>query len=231
MNVQDLRASVIRTAVPFLVAWLSTWLPRELGITDEQLTAGVALIVGGAWWLIARVLEVYVAPVIGRVMLGLGFYGAPTYGRHEAGRPDGGYVRPTVLLAAGAVAALVVTVVAVGAAQADQRPHRARGLVHVGVSYLSVCNGIVGVWFGVERRVGDHWQHVQDDGAGVVVEVRYVGNGAAPGGQWQPVTVTQQSDNYRGFPSSRPTYDAVRVRHRGVASTAVAAANARRCAA
>ncbi len=81
----SLPPSIVRTVVPIVVGWISTWLPAELGITSEQLAAVVGTVVAALWYVGARVLEVYVSPRFGWL---LGWATAPEYQpRHRAGDP------------------------------------------------------------------------------------------------------------------------------------------------
>lgn len=82
-NLRDIAGQVwsglVRTVVPLAVAWLANLaLVQTLGLTESQLTYAVSLVVGAAYWLIVRLLEVYVAPKFGRL---LGAAKAPVYGR------------------------------------------------------------------------------------------------------------------------------------------------------
>ena len=77
----SLPPSIVRTVVPIVVGWISTWLP----ITSEQLAAVVGTVVAALWYVGARVLEVYVSPRFGWL---LGWATAPEYQpRHRAGDP------------------------------------------------------------------------------------------------------------------------------------------------
>jgi len=179
LDSKDIPASFTRTLVPFLVAWVSTWLPPELGFTDAQLTTAAGLLVGAAWFVGARVLEVYVHPLIGRLLLGLGVFGAPSYGRHEVGRAvDEGSARPGAVAAVAAVLLLVPA----GVASAD-RPAPAMP-VSVGAG---VCDGALVVTFDLARLDRRALVGVLDDGA-ERIEVLDVSGRSGPDGRWQAVS-------------------------------------------
>lgn len=70
---------LIRTVTPLVVAYLSNiGLVRGLGMDESQLTLAVSSVIGALYWLIARLLEVYVAPRWGAL---LGSARTPVYGR------------------------------------------------------------------------------------------------------------------------------------------------------
>mgnify|MGYP000275797674 FL=1 len=82
---RELPASIVRNLVPLITVWILTNAPAWLGLTDDQVSAAVAFGLGTAWTVLARIIEMYVSPRFGQVVLGLGLYGAPSYeGRHEA---------------------------------------------------------------------------------------------------------------------------------------------------
>jgi hypothetical protein len=84
---RDVPISIVRTVVPWLVALVGGWAAQWLGLTDDQLTTGMMILVGAAWYLLARLLEQW-QPGFGWL---LGAAVRPSYardGRHEAGRDD-----------------------------------------------------------------------------------------------------------------------------------------------
>jgi hypothetical protein len=77
--VKSLAPSIVRTVVPLIVGYLlSLPIIPALGITGDQLTNAVTLALAGAYYVVGRVIEVYVMPRTGAVMIGLGV-GGPTY--------------------------------------------------------------------------------------------------------------------------------------------------------
>lgn len=86
--------SLTRTLVPMLVGYLmAVPVVLALGISQEQATAALTAIISAVYYLLARVLEVYVSPRFGVL---LGATTPPTYpvassgGRHElSARYDG----------------------------------------------------------------------------------------------------------------------------------------------
>lgn len=75
-------SSIIRTVTPIIVGWL-LGLPvvAALGITDAQATAAVSAVLGAAYYVLVRVVEVYY-PRFGWL---LGLASAPSYpARHRA---------------------------------------------------------------------------------------------------------------------------------------------------
>src|SRR5690554_4501819 len=80
-TVPDIGASIIRTLVPLLVGVLvalgSRYLAVELPV--DALEEVVTVVVAGVYYAVARVLEEWVSPVWGRVLLGLGIGGTPRY--------------------------------------------------------------------------------------------------------------------------------------------------------
>src|SRR5690606_269654 len=80
-TVPDVAASVVRTPVPLpvrgMVALGSRWLGVGLAVT--ALEEVVTVVVAGVYDAVARVLEEWVSPVWGRVLLGLGIGGTPRY--------------------------------------------------------------------------------------------------------------------------------------------------------
>lgn len=205
----DFTRSAVRTIVPIIVGWaLSLPIVQTLGFTEAELTQAATAAVIGLYYLIGRVVEVFF-PQIGRVMLG-GF-GAPTYGRHEAGRPDGdgGYSRAHVLviLAAGAVVCLAA--VAVGASSADA--HR-RPLPYVGITVACIePAGVLSVRWTSADLSGRDWRPRMDDGS-AFVELHHLGAGAGPGGSWVVGRRLAAGEHHaRVALSGEPTWDAVRV--------------------
>lgn len=83
-TVPDIGASIIRTLVPLLVGVLvalgSRYLAVELPVA--ALEEVVTVVVAGVYYAVARVLEEWVSPVWGRVLLGLGIGGTPRYTQH-----------------------------------------------------------------------------------------------------------------------------------------------------
>lgn len=83
-TVPDIGASIIRTLVPLLVGALvalgSRYLAVELPVA--ALEEVVTVVVAGVYYAVVRVLEEWVSPVWGRVLLGLGIGGTPRYTQH-----------------------------------------------------------------------------------------------------------------------------------------------------
>jgi len=83
-TVPDIGASIIRTLVPLLVGVLvalgSRYLAVELPV--DALEEVVTVVVAGVYYAVVRVLEEWVSPVWGRVLLGLGIGGTPRYTQH-----------------------------------------------------------------------------------------------------------------------------------------------------
>jgi len=77
----SLPPSIVRTVVPLVVAWLLSWLPAELELTEGQLGTVVTLALAGGYYIVVRLLEVYVWPRFGVL---LGSSQAPVYGKHDA---------------------------------------------------------------------------------------------------------------------------------------------------
>lgn len=74
-------ASIVRTVVPIIVGALLGWpIVTRLGITSEQATTAVTVVVTAAYYVLVRVFETYISPRFG-ILLGL------------ARRPD--YTAPT----------------------------------------------------------------------------------------------------------------------------------------
>lgn len=86
-----LYASVVRTVVPYIVGVILGWAAAAGIEVDDKLEAALgavlAALFGTLWYVIARVLEVYVSPRFGW-LLGLAkspdAYSAEKPGRHEA---------------------------------------------------------------------------------------------------------------------------------------------------
>lgn len=78
--------SIVRTTVPLIVGALTTFAATHLGIKlpEEVLTELVTVVVAGIYYTVARFLEERVSPVFGRILLGLGASGRPTYTRTAA---------------------------------------------------------------------------------------------------------------------------------------------------
>jgi hypothetical protein len=77
----SLPPSIVRTVVPLVVAWLLSWLPAELELTEGQLGTAVTLALAAAYYIVVRLIEVYVSPRIGVL---LGSRQTPAYGKHDA---------------------------------------------------------------------------------------------------------------------------------------------------
>lgn len=69
----DLRSflpSVLRTFTPLVVAYLLGFpVVRLLGLDDQHVTALVTVVLSGGYWVVVRVLEVYVIPQFGWLLL------------------------------------------------------------------------------------------------------------------------------------------------------------------
>lgn len=219
---RDVPISLMRSWVPLIVTAIAPWCAQWLGLDDGEVTTLVAAAIGGVWYLVFRLLE-RLEPRFGWL---LGWPVSPVYakdGRHEAGRRgDGGHAHLNALWGfALAVVLVLASVLFGGSAEADPRPSRSKPAQHIGVNRASVCKGVLGVWWQVERLAGSEWVAIPDRGwpGEVVVEVRYIGNGAPAGGHWEALPLAQQSDNYRAVNVvGIPTWDLARVRHRGIAS-------------
>lgn len=73
----DLKPSFIRTAIPFIVGFLGSWLTRQgLNINDDLLAAALVPAFGYVYYVLARFGEVFVSPKWGYV---LGVKKAPVY--------------------------------------------------------------------------------------------------------------------------------------------------------
>ena len=77
----SLPPSIVRTLVPLIVAWLLSWLPAELALTEGQLGTAVTLALAAVYYIAVRLVEVYVSPRVGVL---LGSRQAPVYGKHDA---------------------------------------------------------------------------------------------------------------------------------------------------
>ena len=78
-------SSIVRTIVPIVVGWLlSLAVVSQLGISEDQVTQAVTAVVTAVYYVAARAVEVYVAPRVGALLIGLGVAGPVSYGRHEA---------------------------------------------------------------------------------------------------------------------------------------------------
>lgn len=76
-DLKSFTPSVLRTAVPLVVAVVAGWpITQQLGIDSGQLTVGASVVVGGAYWLAVRAVETYVYPKAGWL---LGWAGRPVY--------------------------------------------------------------------------------------------------------------------------------------------------------
>lgn len=49
--------SIVRTVVPWLVGLIGSWAAVHLGVTEDQLTAVLTVVLGAAYYAAARVLE------------------------------------------------------------------------------------------------------------------------------------------------------------------------------
>lgn len=135
-----------------------------------------------------------------------------TAGRHE----DAGTSRAAfaALVGFALAAALVVATLLAGPADAHRRPAE-----HVRTNGAQVCGGTLLVAFELEQLVGGAWTFRQDDGA-AVVQLHHLGNGAAPGGQWETYVPASGGEGHlRLSVVGRPFWDAVRVVHDGIASS------------
>mgnify|MGYP000843957471 CR=1 FL=1 len=73
-----MKESLIRTVVPFVVGWLiSLPVVAWLGLTQEQVTAAVTVVIGAIYYLLVRIIERRF-PSWGWL---LGMATAPTYGQ------------------------------------------------------------------------------------------------------------------------------------------------------
>jgi len=73
---------LVRTVVPLIVAWLASFaVVQRLGIDSTQIENAVTLVVAAVYWLVVRLLEVYVAPKFGRL---LGSSKSPIFGTPSA---------------------------------------------------------------------------------------------------------------------------------------------------
>lgn len=73
----QIKPGAIRTATPFVVGMIGSWLTRRgLNVNDDFLAALLVPAYGYAYYLVARFLEVYVSPKW-KYILGLGIATAP----------------------------------------------------------------------------------------------------------------------------------------------------------
>jgi hypothetical protein len=218
---KDLPASVVRTVVPLVVGWLlSLAVVPRLGFTEAEVTQAVAAVLAGLWYIGWRVVELYVAPRFGALFIGLGV-AAPSYGKHEAGRPpaDAGHARAWLLTGLGTLAAILL----LAAATAPSAVSQPRTPAHVQVIAAYDCNGELITVYGLERyretSDGGEWVFQQDDGT-VELQLHRIGNGAREGGQWTTYPTRSGGEGRRLFRDvGVPTWDAVRVVRDGVASS------------
>ena len=82
----EIGTSVVRTITPLVVGALTALAARYLGVElpGEALAELVTVVVAGIYYTVARFLEERVSPVWGRILLGLGASGRPTYTRTAA---------------------------------------------------------------------------------------------------------------------------------------------------
>lgn len=74
---QQMTPGAVRTATPFIIGLLGSWLTRQgLNINDDLLAAVLVPVYGYSYYLVARFLEVYVSPRW-KYILGLGIVGTP----------------------------------------------------------------------------------------------------------------------------------------------------------
>lgn len=202
---------VVRTVLQVLMglAVLAPVLVREAGLDPSQLPwLAVALAVAAA---VTRVMQ------IPQVQQFLAMFGLDTSdGRHEAGRagdvpPDAGSVRPLAMaLPVALLLGFVLTGPAVAVVAHERRTERP-GPLYVGVWTARVCTGLLEVGYGTERLRGGVWEVVPDSW-GAEVQLHYVGNGAAPGGQWETVPGIHRTEgNVSAQVAGLPTWDSVRV--------------------
>jgi len=128
-------------------------------------------------------------------------------GRHRA--DERGSVRVVfaalVAVMAGALIAAATTAAARATAQDPRR------VIWLGITSTCYEQGDIIAHYGYQERRGASWDLIGDSWGGAL-QVRYVGNGAAPGGTWGQVTDTQRSEGYlRADITGRPTWDMVRV--------------------
>ena len=94
-----------------------------------------------------------------------------------------------------------------------------RSVEHVRASSARVCGHLLLVGVELEQRHGREWVFAQDDGL-ATVQLRYLGNGAGPGGHWETIASVSGGEGlHRVDVGGRPYWDAVRVVHAGVASS------------
>jgi len=76
----DLRSflpSVLRTFTPLLVGYFTSWpVVTWLGLDDDHVTALAGFVIAGLYWLVVRVVETYVYPNAGWLLL---YAGRPVY--------------------------------------------------------------------------------------------------------------------------------------------------------
>jgi hypothetical protein len=84
-KVNNFVVSLIRTYVPIAVGVVLTWLARKAGIVLDEGTGAMASVVAVAvisavYYTLARAVEERF-PVIGKILVALGFGSAPAYGK------------------------------------------------------------------------------------------------------------------------------------------------------
>lgn len=82
---RSLLPSILRTGVPLLVGYFTAWPAAQwLGLTDEQITSLITIVISGIYYLAVRLLE-QLAPQFGWL---LGYAAKPVYVPPSA---DGSY--------------------------------------------------------------------------------------------------------------------------------------------
>lgn len=125
--------------------------------------------------------------------------GSGKRGDHEAGR-------------AGVAVAAVLALVATAALAAPAAAHRrAPAPVYVGVWAAHDCEGMLEVGYGTERLLGRTWGIVPDSW-GADLQLHFVGNGAAEGGQWETVPARWRTEGrVAAVVAGLPTWDSARI--------------------
>jgi hypothetical protein len=194
----DLLPSIQRTWVPLVVGWLLA-LPitgpilEFFGVTPDEASTGAAAAVSagvtGVYYLVARLIELYVLPRLGGLMIGLHPTLTPAYTRDRdaEGSDDGSFRAFTAICAALTALAVAVLVLVAGPASARRGPEPSGQVVSPRVTRTGVCDGVLVVHFDAQSLAGRVWSGMLDDGrAGLEVHQitgRWVGAATESGGE------------------------------------------------